>query len=70
MQNKIQEMAGAVSGVMEGVRYIFSETLDGYVHVPNLNCNSDGDFKLNLNNWDGDWNDNYCVLVFRNVFIF
>jgi hypothetical protein len=30
---------------------------DGNHRVPNVNCNSDGDFKFNLGNFENVWND-------------
>ena len=65
-QNKIQGMAGAVLGEKGGGLYIS----DGNHRVPNVNRNSDDDFKLNLDNFENDWNDDNCILVFCDLFNF
>jgi hypothetical protein len=62
--SKIQGTAGAVSGGMEGVLYIASVYSDGNHRVPNVNANSDGDFKFNLGNFENDWNAENCLLCF------
>lgn len=43
---------------------------DGNHRVPNVNRNSDGDFKFNLGNFENDWNDDNCLLCFCNSFAF
>ena len=35
---------------------------DGNHRVPNVNCNSDGDFNWNLDNFENVWNDNNAFL--------
>ncbi len=43
--------------------------IDGNRNIPELWYNDD-DRKLNLNNWNGEWNDNYRFLSVRNyIFI-
>ena len=37
---------------------------DGNHRVPNVNRNSDGDFKFNLGNFENDWNSDNCLLCF------
>jgi hypothetical protein len=41
---------------------------DGNHRVPNVNCNSDGDFKFNLGNFENVWNDDNAFLCFCNLF--
>jgi len=43
---------------------------DGNHRVPNVNRYSNDDFKLNLGNFENDWNDDNCVLVFCDLFDF
>ena len=51
--------------IMESTMYKSSGSfIDGYHRVPNMNRNSDGDFKFNLDNFENDWNDNYVLLAF------
>ena len=38
--------------------------IGGYRGVPNVNRNSDGDFKFNLGHFEGDWGDDDCLLCF------
>jgi len=40
---------------------------DGNHRVPNVNCNSDGDFKFNLGNFENVWNDDNAFLCFCNL---
>jgi hypothetical protein len=37
---------------------------DGNHRVPNVNRNSDGDYKFNLGNFENDWNSDNCLLCF------
>ncbi len=37
---------------------------DGNHRVPNVNCNSDGDFKFNLGNFENVWDDDNTCLCF------
>jgi hypothetical protein len=62
--SKIQRVAGAVLGGMEGALYIACVCADGNRRVPNVNANTDGDFKFNLGNFGNDWNSDNCVLCF------
>lgn len=68
--NKIQRVTGVALGGMEGVLYIAGWYADGNHRVPNVNRNSDGDFKFNLGNFENDWNDDNCLLCFCNSFAF
>lgn len=43
---------------------------DGNHRVPNVNRNSDGDFKFNLGNFENDWDSDNCLLCFCNSLIF
>lgn len=40
-----------------------------YHKVPDVYRDSAGDFKFNLGNWEGDWNDNNCLLCFCHWFV-
>ncbi len=68
--NKIQRMAGAVLGGIEGVLYIAGAYADGNHRVPNVNANEDGDFKFNLGNFENDWDDDNCLLCLCDSFDF
>jgi hypothetical protein len=57
-------VAGAALGGLEGISYIVCWCVDGNHRVPNVNRNSDGDFKFNLGNFENDWNDDNCLLCF------
>lgn len=45
-------------------RTLLTRYADGNHRVPNVNRNSDDDFKFNLGNFENDWNDNNCLLCF------
>jgi hypothetical protein len=47
---------------MDGVSYIRCMHSDGNHRVPNVNANTDGDFKFNLGNFESDWNADNCLL--------
>lgn len=57
----------ALLSVKKKARCIFA---DGNHRVPNVNRNSDGDWNFNLDNFEGDWNDDNCVLCFCDSFAF
>lgn len=42
----------------------FATYSDGNHRVPNVNANTDGDFKFNLGNFENDWNGDNCLLCF------
>ena len=63
-------MAGAVFGGIEGVLYIACVYSDGNHRVPNVNRNSDGDWKFNLGNFENDWNADNCLVCFCDSFDF
>lgn len=63
-------MAGAVLGGLEGILYIACEYSDGNHRVPNVNANSDGDFKFNLGNFENPWDDDNCLACFCDSFDF
>ena len=63
-------LVGAVLGGMEGVLYIACVCADGNRRVPNVNANTDGDFKFNLGDFENDWNSDNCVLCFCDSWIF
>ena len=66
-RHKIQKVAGATfGGDLDGMVHIALWFSGDYHKVPYVNRNSDGDFKFNLDNWEGDWNDNNCLLCFCN----
>lgn len=68
--NKIQRVAGAAFGEIDGVPHRAARCADGYHRIPNVNANSDGDFDWNLGNFENDWNDNNCLLCFCYSFAF
>ena len=61
---KFRDRLVLVSVISDDMMYIASGFVDGYHRVPNVNRNSDGDFKFNLDNFENDWNDNYVLLAF------
>ena len=69
-QSKIQRTAGAILGGMEGVLYVAYAHADGDPRVPNVNANTDGDFKFNLGNFENDWNSDNVVLCFCDLLHF
>ena len=62
--NEIQRLAGAERGGMDDLSYIACAYADGNHRVPNVNRNSDGDWKFNLGYFENDWNDDNCLLCF------
>ena len=66
---KYRDRLVPVSVILDGMVYIASGSTLGYHRVPNVNRNSDGDFKFNLDNFENDWNDNYVLLAFCHSFV-
>lgn len=66
-QNKIQGMTGVVPGEKRR-RTVHTACADGNHRVPNVNRNSDGDWKFNLGNFENDWNDDNCLICFCHSF--
>lgn len=60
----MQRLAGAERGGMDDVSYIACAYADGNHRVPNVNRNSDGDWKFNLGYFENDWNNDNCLLCF------
>lgn len=60
----MQRLAGAGRGGIDDLSYIACGYSDGNHRVPNVNRNSDGDWKFNLGNFENDWNDDNCLLCF------
>lgn len=54
----------------DDLSYIACVYSDGNHRVPNVNRNSDGDWKFNLGNFENDWNDDNCLLCFCYSFFF
>ena len=48
--------------------YLWQDS-DGNHRVPNVNANSDGDFKFNLGNFENDWNSDNVVLCLCDLMI-
>jgi hypothetical protein len=48
----------------------FATYSDGNHRVPNVNANSDGDFKFNLGNFENDWNAENVLLCFCDSYYF
>ena len=63
-------MTGVARGGIGDTSYIASVHSDGNHRVPNVNRNSDGDFKFNLGNFENDWDSDNCLLCFCNSLIF
>lgn len=64
----MQRLAGAGRGGIDDLSYIACVYSDGNHRVPNVNRNSDGDWKFNLGYFENDWNDDNCLLCFCNSF--
>lgn len=62
--NEMQCLAGAGRGGTDDLSYIACAYSDGNHRVPNVNRNSDGDWKFNLGYFENDWNDDNCLLCF------
>lgn len=60
----MQYLAGAGCGGTDDLSYIACAYSDGNHRVPNVNRNSDGDWKFNLGYFENDWNDDNCLLCF------
>jgi len=50
-------------------RTYFWQDPDGNHRVPNVNANSDGDFKFNLGNFENDWNSDNVVLCLCDIIV-
>ena len=48
----------------------FATYSDGNHRVPNVNANSDGDFKFNLGNFENDWDADNVLLCFCDSYCF
>jgi len=63
-------VAGATfGGDPDSMMYIALWFSGDYHKVPDVYRDSAGDFKFNLGNWEGDWNDNNCLLCFCHWFV-
>ena len=64
-RDKIQRRTRVLLGGTDNTSYLASGgSADGYHRVPNVNANSDGDFKFNLGNFEKVWNDDNTLLCF------
>ncbi len=63
-------MTGVVLGGTEGALYIACVHADGNRRVPNVNANTDGGFKFNLDDWHGDWGSDDVLVCFCDSFDF
>ena len=58
-----------LSVIMDSILYMLWQDSNGNHRVPNVNANSDGDFKFDLGYFENDWNDDNCLLAFCNSFV-
>ena len=64
-RDKVQRRIGILLGGPDDTAYKASGgSADGYHRVPNVNANSDDDFKFNLGNFEKVWNDDNTLLCF------